>query len=158
MARPALGDLVKHADRRAQLPRRAVAALKTVLLDEGCLQWVQDIAVRQALDGHDLAAVRLHRQGQAGVHTLTVQQHGTGAACALVAALLRACHVQALAHDVQQRHARLEEQFVSRPVHDQADGQFRFHHAPFLPMHFMGCKLLVRKSRDKCRLQHARKR
>src|SRR3989440_12232880 len=80
-------ELAQHADRRAQLPRRAVAALKTVLLDEGCLQWVQDIAVRQALDGHDLAAVRLHRQGQAGVDTLTVQQHGTGAACALVAAL-----------------------------------------------------------------------
>ena len=83
-------ELADHAERRAELPRRAVAALKAVARDKGGLQGVQGVAGRQTLDGGDLAALCLHRQGEAGVDTLAVQQHRAGAARALVTAFLGA--------------------------------------------------------------------
>src|SRR5438874_7365832 len=42
-------ELAQHSDRRAQLTRRAVAALKAVALDERRLQRVQDLTAGQAL-------------------------------------------------------------------------------------------------------------
>ena len=50
-------DLVQHADRGADLTWRAVAALETVVLDEGLLDRMQRGPVRQARRGRDGRAV-----------------------------------------------------------------------------------------------------
>src|SRR5690348_12369710 len=100
VARVPLGDA---GHRRYQLARGAVAALEGVVLGEGLLDRVQLPArSRQALHGGDLPARALHDQGQAAVHPAPVDQHGAGAAGALVAALLGPGEPRFLAQPVEQ--------------------------------------------------------
>ena len=115
MARHAPPGLRRHPDRRADLPRRAITALETVMFDERGLQRMQRIAVRQPLDRRDLAPIVLHRQREARQDTLAIDQHRARAARSLVAALLGAGQVQMLAEMIQQRHAR-----IAGRVHRQA--------------------------------------
>ena len=116
VARHAARQLRRHGDRRADLPRRAVAALEAVMLDERLLQRVQAVAVRQALDRGDLAALVLHRQRQAGVDALAVDQHRAGAAGALVAALLGAGEAEVVAQQVEERGAQVDVDATARPL------------------------------------------
>ena len=60
------GGLHDHA-------RRAEAALESVLVPERLLERVERGAVRHALDGLDLVAVRLDRQDRAGLGALAVE-------------------------------------------------------------------------------------
>ena len=53
-------------------------------------------------------AVFHHRQCQAGIDAPAVEQHGAGAALALIAAFLRAGEVEVLAQHVEERGARIE--------------------------------------------------
>src|SRR5205814_2379141 len=50
------------------LPRRAVAALKTVMLHERCLNRMQLLAVRQTFDRGDFFAVMNNRETQTGIN------------------------------------------------------------------------------------------
>src|SRR5581483_7717858 len=112
----------RHADSGADLPRGAIATLKPVLLDEGLLKRMQGLLRTQSFDGHDRAALILNRQPQTGVDALTVHQHGTGTACALIAALLRARQAQVIAQQIEQGgsdvHLDLESSTVDSKVHD----------------------------------------
>ena len=108
MAGNARLDLVEHRDRRADLARRAVAALVAVVLDEGGLHRVQLVRRAQAFDGGDAVAVVHHRQRQARVDPATVDDDRAGAALAVVAALLGAGQVQVFAQRIEQRGARVE--------------------------------------------------
>src|ERR1700722_17030968 len=67
IARHALPELRRHADRRANLTRRAIAALKPVVFDERLLQGMERAGDSQALDRRDLAALVLHGQSKAGI-------------------------------------------------------------------------------------------
>src|SRR3954469_7277701 len=100
MARDAGLDLVEHGDRRADLARRAVAALVPVVPDEGRLHWMQVARLPQALDGRDLVALMHDAQGQAGIQPSPVHDDGAGAALAVVAALLAARELQMLAQGI----------------------------------------------------------
>src|SRR5436305_8183678 len=60
----ALG-LLDEPDRRHHHAGRAVTALQAVVLVEGPLDGMQLAVVRQALDGADLRAVRLHGEDRA---------------------------------------------------------------------------------------------
>ena len=102
--------LVDAGDAGHDLPGRAVAALEGVALDEGGLQRVQLFALRQALDGRDLAPLDEGSEREARFHALAVHQHRAGAALAEAAALLRAREMQVLAQGVEQRGARIERQ------------------------------------------------
>src|SRR5437016_9774819 len=77
----------RHA--RHDLARRAEAALRSKLIDEGLLHLVQ-LAVRtlEPFDGGDLAATQRMRQRRAGMMRHVVDQHGAGAAFTAVAAEL----------------------------------------------------------------------
>src|SRR3712207_8813693 len=55
-----------------------------------------------------------HREHQAGVHPLAVQQHGAGAALPVVAALLGAYEAQVLAQQIQQRGPGREDRKSTR--------------------------------------------
>src|SRR6266566_2204656 len=82
--------LVDTGDRREDLPRRAIAALEGVLVDEGLLHRVQPAArFGEPLDRRDRTAHR-DREGQTGEHPRPVDQYRAGAALAMVAALFRA--------------------------------------------------------------------
>src|SRR5215470_6793244 len=76
---------------RHDLARRAEAALRRELVDEGLLHFVQ-LAVRtlEPFDGHDLAATQRVGQRRAGVMWNVVKQHGAGAAFTAVATELGA--------------------------------------------------------------------
>ena len=67
-----VGLALEHAGREHQEARRAEAALQPVMLDEGALQRMQLVALREPLDGADRLAVGLHREHQAGAHRLAV--------------------------------------------------------------------------------------
>ena len=82
--------LGEHANCRADLTRRAIAALEAVVVDERGLHRMQIVTVRQALDRRDRVAVVHHGERQAGVDPAAVDQHGAGAALSVVAALFRA--------------------------------------------------------------------
>src|SRR5471032_1510894 len=97
---PALG-LRSHADRRANLPGRAIAALEPVMIDERLLQRVQTASFGQSFDRGDLPTLMLHGQGKARQDTFAVDQHRAGAARALVAALLGAGEVEMISQQVQ---------------------------------------------------------
>jgi len=122
MARPAGLDLGQHADGRADLPGRAVAALEAVLRDEGGLHGVQRLVGGEALDGRHVDAVQRHGEQQAGVRAAPVHEDGAGAALAVVAALLRTRQAEPLAQQVEQRGARVELERVLLAVDVQADG------------------------------------
>ena len=56
VARHALAKFGRHADRRADLTGRAIAALEPVMFDEGLLQGMERAGRAEALDRRDLAA------------------------------------------------------------------------------------------------------
>ena len=102
--------LVDAGDAGHDLPGRAVAALEGVALDEGGLQRMKLLALRQAFDGRDLASLHESGERKARFHALAVHQHRAGAALAEAAAFLRAGEMQVLAQSVEQRGARIERQ------------------------------------------------
>ena len=87
----------------------AVAALQAMGFAERILDHAEFARRRrQALDGGDLVAVGLHREHQAGPHRLAVDQHGAGAADAVLAAGMGAVEQKILAQRIEQRLARLD--------------------------------------------------
>ncbi len=83
-----------------------------------------------ALDGGDLVAVGLHRQHQAGSNRLAIEQHGAGAADAMLATGMGAVEQEILAQRIEQRLARLD---VGGTV-DAVDAQIDLHRASPLDM------------------------
>src|SRR5581483_7093055 len=96
-------ELVEHTERRADLARRAVAALNRVVLDERLLQRMQLSVPREPLDRRDLGVLAGDRENEAAVHPATVEQHGARAALAVIAALLRPREAEVLAQRVEER-------------------------------------------------------
>src|SRR5688572_28490025 len=82
--------LFEHPDSRTYLPGRAVAALKTVVLDEGSLHRVKLFAARESFNGCDLATLERGRERQARQHPAAINEYGASAALALVATFLLA--------------------------------------------------------------------
>ena len=80
--------LVDAGDAGHDLPRRAIAALEGVSLDEGGLQGVELLAVGQALDRRDLASFHQSGEGETRFHALAVHQHRAGSALAESATFL----------------------------------------------------------------------
>ena len=86
---------------------RAVSALEAVVLDEGLLNGVQRVALRQTLDGGDLLAVGLHRKHEARFHQRAVQLHGARAAFSDNAADVRAGEADGLPQKIGKELPRL---------------------------------------------------
>jgi len=93
VARCALFDFAQHPDRRTDLTGRAVAALETVVLDEGGLDGVE-FSIRacsgETFDGCDFASVINYGEREARVDAPAVNEHRARAALAVIATLLRA--------------------------------------------------------------------
>jgi hypothetical protein len=65
--------------------------------------------------------VGLHRQHQAGTHRQTIEQHGTGAADAMLAADMGACERQIVAQEIAEQHARFDAAPILHAVHPNRD-------------------------------------
>jgi hypothetical protein len=59
---------------------RAVATLQSVTFPEALLKGMQLAVAREALDGGDFGAIRLHGQQRAGFYGLAIQKHRAGTA------------------------------------------------------------------------------
>ena len=97
--------LLNGTDGREDLPRRAVAALKAIAVQEGGLHRVQLVAGGEAFNGDDVLALARRRQRQTGQDTLAVDDDRARAARALIAPLLRADEAEHVAKRVEQRQA-----------------------------------------------------
>src|SRR5436305_231995 len=93
----------QQRDGGADLPRGAVAALETVIADEGGLHRIEAAAGGEAFDRDDRLILMHRRERDAGVDAPAVDEHGACATCALVAAFLRAREVEVLAQRVEER-------------------------------------------------------
>src|SRR5215217_3577432 len=105
VAHVAAARLFEEPDGGADLPRRAVAALEAVVLDEGRLHRVELIPLRQPLDRRDLPALEGGGERQARQDAPPVDEHRAGPALPLVAALLRAGEREPFAQRVEQHDA-----------------------------------------------------
>ena len=103
-----MGILVQQGFGRKDEAGDAIAALHRAVLDEGLLERVQRLAVAQALDGRNLAALGAQGGGQAGKHRLAVHDHRAGPAFALIAADFGAGQPQAVAEHVYQQLVGLD--------------------------------------------------
>jgi hypothetical protein len=93
--------LVGHADRGTELARRAITALKTIVLYERLLQWMQMVSLGEALNRNDRPILILYRQRETGVDPLTVDQHRASSAGTLIATLLGAGEPHVFAKEIE---------------------------------------------------------
>jgi hypothetical protein len=121
--------LVEVALRRHDHPRRAVAALQTVVAAERFLERMERVPVREALDRGDLATVGLRREERAGLHRLAVEEHRARAAGRGVATDVRAGQSEGLPEEVHEERARLDVGLARHPV--DGDGDVRHGRPPF---------------------------
>jgi hypothetical protein len=69
----------------------------------------------EALDLGDLCAFALHREREARVDPLAIQQHRAGTTGTMVTPLLGACQVEVLTQAIQKTDAGIEDQVVATP-------------------------------------------
>src|SRR5215470_912386 len=86
--RPPVLNLAQHADRRADLPGRTVAALERVVFDKRSLQRMHVLAIRQSLDGDDLAVLMRDGEREATIDSPAIEQDCAGTTLPMVTALL----------------------------------------------------------------------
>ena len=93
-------------------------------------QLTHDFVVAEALDGAHLAAFAGHREGDARARGRAVDQHGAGAAHAVLAAEVGAGQALAFAQEVAEVRPRLGEGLDLLSVDDELDG---LHGCPLSP-------------------------
>ena len=97
-------------------PGRAEAALERVALADRLLQRVQVLGVAEALDGEHLLAPGLDREHEARPDGDTVDDHGAGAADAVLAAEMGAGQPELFAEEVGERHAHVGGRWRRSPL------------------------------------------
>lgn len=110
--------LRKATETRHDLTGGAVAALETFMLDEGCLQRMEVIALLYPLDGRDFSAFMHDRERQTGIYPFAIHQHGAGTASTLVAALFGTGQLQYFSKDIEDRLTWVEFQALFLAVDD----------------------------------------
>src|SRR6516164_4826902 len=80
----------KQRDRRHDLARCAITALKRVVFDERLLDWVEQIAVGEPFDRRDVLASDGSRKRQAREYTAAFDVNRARPTLSVVAAFLRA--------------------------------------------------------------------
>ena len=107
--------------RRHQHARRAESALQGMMLVKRFLQRIHLPDAAEAFDRLDAAAVGLHREHQAGARAVAVDQHGAGAADAMLAADMGAGQAQRVTQEIGKQQARLHGGAVGCAVDGDAD-------------------------------------
>src|SRR6266550_5365564 len=102
-------------------PRRAEAALETVLVPEGLLERLEGRPVGHPLDRPDLGAVRLDGEHRARLGALAVHVDRAGTAVARVAADVRTGEQEHIAQEVDEEQPGLDVGFADLAVDGEAD-------------------------------------
>src|SRR5690606_20557721 len=110
------------------LARGAEAALQALMFDEGGLERVKVVAVRQTFYRLALGSVLHSGKRQARDDPPAVQKNGARAAGALITPLLRAREIERFAQHVEQRLPRIDLDLPSLSI----DGQPNAHHSESL--------------------------
>src|SRR5438105_1209385 len=92
-----------------------------MMVPERLLQRVQLVASGEPLDSAHAGTLGLHCKHQAGAHRLVVDQHGAGAADAVLAAEMRAGEAAILAQRIGQAAPRLDADRALIAVHREND-------------------------------------
>ena len=106
----------QQSDGRHNLAGGAIAALETVVFDEGGLHGMKPAGFAKAFDGGDLVAVVHGCESEAGVDAAAVDVNGASATLAMIAALLGSGQMEFFAQAVEQRRAWVEVYFVGLAV------------------------------------------
>src|SRR5215471_1161470 len=110
-----------------QDPRRAIAALQTMLDPEGVLQRTERAVAAQSLDGGDPPRLGLGSEHEATARRSIVDENGTGAAHAVLAAELGAGQMELVAKTVGECRSRFHRYSVRLAVDGELDvAQLRF--------------------------------
>jgi len=117
----ALAKFIEHANGGANLAGRAVAALETVVGDEGLLKGVEFAGFFEAFDGGDVATFVLHGESEAGVNALTVDEDGAGTAGALVASFFGTGKLKMIAESIEEGDAGFDSQNLFDTIYVQSD-------------------------------------
>src|SRR3984893_6446992 len=113
--------------------RRAVPALRGAQLGKSDLEGMRLTAARHAFNSGELATLELERHRQAGEERPAIDEDGTGAALAQLAAVLGAGESQVFAQDFEQRFVGRHDDRHVLAVDAQAHGNpVRDRHAPTL--------------------------
>src|SRR3569832_266860 len=102
--------------RRAELARRAIAALEGITLDESGLQWMQFAIRSKTLDGRNLRAVLGDGEDEATIYPFSIDQHRAGAALSLVASFLGARKLQLLTQQIEKGDPWFDRQDMANPI------------------------------------------
>jgi hypothetical protein len=119
-----IGIALQQRVARHHHSRRAVAALKSVMFDEGFLNRAQLAVLGEAFDGRDFPAVRLHREMEAGFNDFAVEQNRAGAAFAHDAADVRASEADIFAQKMREQNTWLHVFLVEPAIDGDADCLF----------------------------------
>src|SRR5262245_41886089 len=90
------------------------------MVDERLLQRMQRALGRETLNRGDLGTIAHDGKRQARIDAPPVNEHGAGAALALIAAFFGSRQVQMLAQQVKERCAGIQHEGMTRPVDGQA--------------------------------------
>jgi hypothetical protein len=119
--------------------------LIAVVFDEGRLHRMQVLGLAETFDGLDFVAFVHHRKREARIHAPTVDQHSTGAALAVVAALFRAGEPEMFAQRIENGGARVDRQRPPGTVHGQRDiGFLRREFGAWRCLRLLDCLLILR--------------
>ena len=110
-----------------QHPRGTEAALQRVAHMKRVLNIGDDAALRQALHGFDVLAIRLDGKHEAGMNSSSIQQHKTRPARPHLAAEMRAGQAQIIPEEVGKRGPRFDESADSLAVYGGRDGNPAIH-------------------------------
>ncbi len=77
-----------QCDGRTNLTRRAIAALKTVVLDESRLHRMKLVTVRKTFDRRNLVALMRERETQAGIDAAPIHENRARTALTMIATFL----------------------------------------------------------------------
>src|SRR5262249_17297918 len=109
-------------DGGADLTRGAVAALEGIMLDERLLQGVQGVSFCKSLDGDNPRPLLHDRKREAGIDAPPVDQHGAGAALAVVAAFFGSGEIEMKTQRIEQRSPWRNVELALHAVDVKRDG------------------------------------
>jgi hypothetical protein len=108
--------------RRHHLSRRAVTALKSVMLQKRCLHRMQLPIPFESFDGGNLVSLVHDGKSQTGIYPPSVHMYRTGSALAVIATFFRAEELQVFAQRIKQRYPRLKTDAMLVAIYPEHQG------------------------------------
>jgi len=112
---------IKQGFGRDQKSRRADTALQTRVLEEFLLQRMEPRRIAEALDGGDIAILRLDAEHQTGAGHPAIDDDAAGAAVAGQTSFLTAGHVQGVPQNFEQALTRFAEKLYRFAIYSRFD-------------------------------------